>query len=149
MKKSMIKEQAEKLIHDFGDAAYQNAQEAARDAHRRRNSRFGTVLGGGCTRGRPVRASVAIGDHAPVLGQQIGRCTRNCIVTSRDLESVREHQAGLQSFRSMRRIDARRKNDSALRLRFSQSFASRRQRLSHAMVRSTTQRRGRMTKPLA
>ena len=65
------------------------------------------------------------------------------------LESVREHQAGLQSFRSMRRIDARRKNDSALRLRFSQSFASRRQRLSHAMVRSTTQRRGRMTKPLA
>ena len=89
MKKSMIKEQAEKLIHDFGDAAYQNAQEAARDAHRRRNSRFGTVLGGGCTRGRPVRASVAIGDHAPVLGQQIGRCTRNCIVTSRDLEFVR------------------------------------------------------------
>ena len=65
------------------------------------------------------------------------------------LESVREHQAGLQSFRSMRRIDARRKNDSALRLRFSQSLASRRQRLSHAMVRSTTQRRGRITKPLA
>ena len=64
-------------------------------------------------------------------------------------ESVRKHQAGLQSFRSMRRIDARRKNDSALRLRFSQSFASRRQRLSHAMVRSTTQRRGRTTKPLA
>src|SRR6186713_1693228 len=26
------------------------------------------------------------------------------------LESVREHQTGLQSFRSMRRIDARRKN---------------------------------------
>jgi hypothetical protein len=40
------------------------------------------------------------------------------------LESVREHQAGLQSFRSMRRIDARRKNASALRLRFSQSLAS-------------------------
>jgi hypothetical protein len=30
----------------------------------------------------------------------------------------------LQSFRSMRRIDARRKNASALRLRFSQSLAS-------------------------
>ena len=29
-------------------------------------------------------------------------------------ESVREHQTGLQSFRSMRRIDARRKNASAL-----------------------------------
>ena len=40
----------------------------------------------------------------------------------------------------MRRIDARRKNASALRFRFSQSFASRRQRLSHAIVRSTIQR---------
>ena len=65
------------------------------------------------------------------------------------LESVREHQAGLQSFRSMRRIDARRKNASALRLRFSQSLASLRQRLSQAMVRSTTQRRGSTTNPLA
>src|SRR5215207_8658631 len=37
----------------------------------------------------------------------------------------------------MRRIDARRKNASALRLRFSQSLASLRQRLSQAMVRST------------
>jgi hypothetical protein len=64
-------------------------------------------------------------------------------------ESVREHQTGLQSFRSMRRIDARRKNASALRFRFSQSFASRRQRLSHAIVRSTTQRRGSTTNPLA
>ena len=65
------------------------------------------------------------------------------------LESVREHQVGLQSFRSMRRIDARRKNASALRFRFSQSFASRRQRLSHAIVRSTIQRRGSTTNPLA
>ena len=65
------------------------------------------------------------------------------------LRVVREHQAGLQSFRSMRRIDARRKNASALRLRFSQSLASLRQRLSQAMVRSTTQRRGSTTNPLA
>ena len=36
---------------------------------------------------------------------------------------------------------------SALRLRFSQSLASRRQRLSQAMVRSTTQRLGWTTKP--
>src|SRR5271169_2307673 len=64
------------------------------------------------------------------------------------LESVREHQAGLQSFRSMRRIEARRKNASALRFRFSQSFASRRQRLSHAIVRSTIQRRGSTTNPV-
>jgi hypothetical protein len=40
----------------------------------------------------------------------------------------------------MRRIDARRKNASAFRLRFSQSLASRRQRLSQAMERSTIQR---------
>src|SRR5437016_8355698 len=58
------------------------------------------------------------------------------------LESVRKHQAGLQSFRSMRRIEASRRNASALRLRFSQSLASLRQRLSQAKVRSTTQRRG-------
>jgi hypothetical protein len=65
------------------------------------------------------------------------------------LESVRKHHVGLQSFRSMRRIEARRKNASALRLRFSQSLASRRQRLSQAMVRSTIQRLGNTTNPLA
>src|SRR5260221_101267 len=64
------------------------------------------------------------------------------------LESVRRVQAGLQSFLSMRRIDARRKNASAFLLRFSQSLASRRQRLSHAMERSTIQRLGRTTNPL-
>src|SRR5450631_3486405 len=36
------------------------------------------------------------------------------------LESVRRVQAGLHSFLSMRRIEARRKNASAFRLRFSQ-----------------------------
>src|SRR5882757_2855527 len=64
------------------------------------------------------------------------------------LESVREHQAGLQSFRSMRRIEARRRKASALRLRFSPSLASLRQRLSHAMVRSTIQRLGKTTNSL-
>jgi T5orf172 domain len=63
------------------------------------------------------------------------------------LESVRKHQAGLQSFRSMRRIEASRRNASALRLRFSQSLASLQQRLSQAKVRSTTQRRGSTTNP--
>src|ERR1700704_1329808 len=63
-------------------------------------------------------------------------------------ESVREHQVGLQSFRSMSRIEARRKKASALRLRFSQSFASLRQRLSQAMVRSTIQRLGNTANPL-
>ena len=61
------------------------------------------------------------------------------------LESVRRLQAGLQSFLTMRRIEARRKNASAFRLRFSQSLASLRQRLSHAMVRSTIQRLGKTT----
>src|SRR5438552_4723062 len=65
----------------------------------------------------------------------------------RHLESVRKHHLGLQSFRSMRRIDARCKKASALRLRFSQSLASLRQRLSHAMVRSTIQRLGTTTNP--
>ena len=65
------------------------------------------------------------------------------------LESVRRLQAGLQSFLSMRRIEARRKNASAFRLRFSQSLASLRQRLSQAMDRSTIQRLGKTTNPLA
>ena len=40
MKKAMIKGQAEKLIHEYGDVAYQKAQEAARDARKHRNSRL-------------------------------------------------------------------------------------------------------------
>ena len=46
----------------------------------------------------------------------------------------------------MRRIEARRKKARPLRLRFSQSLASLRQRLSQAMVRSTIQRLGRTVK---
>src|SRR6266852_9658064 len=65
------------------------------------------------------------------------------------LESVSKLDQGLQSFRSMRRMEASFKNARALRLRFSQSLASRRQRLSHAMVRSTIQRLGNCTNPLA
>src|SRR5258705_11224263 len=65
------------------------------------------------------------------------------------LESVSKLHQGLQTFRSMRRIDASFKNARALRLRFSQSLARRRQRLSQAMVRSTIQRLGNCTKPLA
>jgi iron complex transport system substrate-binding protein len=65
------------------------------------------------------------------------------------LESVRKHHAELHSFRSMRRIEARRKKARPLRLRFSQSLARRRQRLSQAMVRSTIQRLGRTANPTA
>ena len=56
------------------------------------------------------------------------------------LESVSELDQGLQSFRNMRRIEASFKNARALRLRFSQSLARRRQRMSQAIVRSTIQR---------
>src|SRR4029079_427734 len=69
--------------------------------------------------------------------------------TAQRLVSVREHHAGLQSLRSMRGIEARRRKASALPLRFSQSLASRRQRVSQAMVRSTIQRFGRTTNPFA
>ena len=82
----------------------------------------------------PINVSVAVRDVA---------C--HSIVSS---ESVRRLYEGLQSFLSMRRIEARRKNASAFRLRFSQSLASLRQRLSHAMVRSTIQRLGKTTNPL-
>ena len=71
------------------------------------------------------------------------------VLMLRVLESVREHHAGLQSFRSMRRMGARRRKASALRLRHSQSLASLRQRPSQAKVRSTIQRLGRVTKPFA
>ena len=45
----------------------------------------------------------------------------------------------------MGRMEASFKNARALRLRFSQSLARRRQRLSHAKVRSTIQRLGNCT----
>src|SRR5262249_27054837 len=80
------------------------------------------------------------------LKEKLGLSSYFAVLKS--LESVRKHQAGLQSFRSMRRIEASRRNASALRLRFSQSLASLRQRLSQAKVRSTTQRRGSTTNPL-
>ena len=67
----------------------------------------------------------------------------------KDIESVRRDHAGLHSFLSMSLIEARRRNASAFRLRFSQSLARRLHRPSHANVRSTTQRFGRTTNPFA
>ena len=69
--------------------------------------------------------------------------------TCRALESVRDHLLSLHSLRSISRTDAHRKNASAFRLRHSQSLARRRQRLSQAIVRSTTQRLGSTAKPRA
>jgi len=64
-------------------------------------------------------------------------------------ESVRRDHTGLHSFLNMSLMDARRRNASAFRFKFSQSFASRLHRPSHANVRSTTHRFGKTTKPLA
>src|ERR1700692_1367220 len=65
------------------------------------------------------------------------------------LESVRRDHAGLHSFLSMSLIEARRRNASAFRLRFSQSLARRLHPRSHANVRWTTHRFGRTTNPFA
>jgi hypothetical protein len=54
-----------------------------------------------------------------------------------------------KAFRNMSRMDASRRKANALRLRFSKSLARRRQRLSQAIMRSTLQRFGRTTNPLA
>src|SRR4029078_10190905 len=77
------------------------------------------------------------------------RLIATMIATLSVLESVRNHHDGLQSFRSMSLIEARRRNTSALRLRFSQSFARRRHLPSQANVRSTTHRRGTTSNPFA
>src|SRR4051812_7607774 len=65
------------------------------------------------------------------------------------LESVRSLYQGLHSFRNMRRMEASLRKARVLRLRFSQSLASRRQRFNQAMVRSTIQRFRNGTNPLA
>ncbi len=98
-------------------------------------------------RGRPaIGAAHLEAHHRTAATPSSCRTTRSSPTSS---ESVRKHQVGLQSFRIMRRIEARRRNASPLRLRFSQSLASLRQRLSQAMVRSTIQRLGNTTNPLA
>ena len=68
------------------------------------------------------------------LHQHDGRCDGNTEVGARSLRSVRRLYVGLQSFRSMSRMDASLMKASAL-VRFSQSLASRRQRLSRWCVR--------------
>ena len=65
------------------------------------------------------------------------------------LESNRDHLVVWHSFLTMSRMDARRRNARALRLRHSQSLANRRQRLSQAIVRSTIQRFGNTVNPFA
>jgi hypothetical protein len=80
------------------------------------------------------------------LGAQYGM---QPVTLAQRLESVRSLYQGLHSFRNMRRMEASLRKARALRLRFSQSLASRRQRINQAMVRSTIQRFGNGTNPLA
>jgi hypothetical protein len=63
--------------------------------------------------------------------------------------SVRDHFLSLSRLLAMRRMEASRIQVRLLRLRHSQSLASRRHRPSQAKVRSTTPRLGRTTKPCA
>ena len=77
----------------------------------------------------------------------IYRRMRKAIVQELRIKSVSKLHQGLQSFRSMRRMEASFKKARPLQLRFSQSLARRRQRLSQAIVRSTIQRLGSCTNP--
>jgi hypothetical protein len=65
MRKATIRVQAEKLISDYGDAAFNKAQEAVRAAHRHRNSRLERYWAE-VAREIARRTSVAIGYHAPI-----------------------------------------------------------------------------------
>ena len=58
---------------------------------------------------------------------------------------MRDHLPLWHSLRSMRRTEVQRRERTPLRFRHSRSLVNRRQRLSHAMVRSTIQRFGRTT----
>jgi len=89
-------------------------------------------------------------DQAGLAKGELSRGEHKSIQTDRVvLESVRRDHTGLHSFLNMSLMDARRRNASAFRFKFSQSFASRLHRPSHANVRSTTHRFGKTTKPLA
>src|SRR5271157_2929746 len=77
---------------------------------------------------RPVRQNTswlllpdARGDSTPTTFSHLDRSSRLHHSTAETpiTPSVRKHHAGLQSFQSMRRIEARRKNANATRLRFS------------------------------
>ena len=65
MKTATIKEQAEKLIRNYGDAAYHKAQETVRAARRHRNSRLERYWAK-VAREVARRTSVAIGHDAPI-----------------------------------------------------------------------------------
>src|SRR5271166_5754097 len=96
--------------------------------------------------GGPMRSGFDASFHARSQ-PAAGRC--GSPLSSGFSESVHEVHEGLQSRLSIMRMEASLTKVSAVRVRFSKSFARRRQRLSQANVRSTIQRLGRTSKPLA
>jgi len=96
------------------------------------------------SRSRLLEEKLVSADHAAIADE-----VRRLLAELWVLESVRGLYQGLHSFRNMRRMEASLRNARALRLRFSQSLANRRQRFNQAMVRSTIQRLGSGTNPLA
>ena len=58
--KKAIREYAEKLIREYGDAAYQKAQEAVRNAHRQRNGRLERFLEKVAARRAPARSTAVM-----------------------------------------------------------------------------------------
>jgi hypothetical protein len=107
----------------------------------------------------PLVRSLIVGKTVPRLNsneierqstkiiQTVGQ--HNSKTTEIFLESVRKVYTPEQSFRTISRIDARRINAKAFRVRFSKSLASLRHLPSQAKVRSTTHRRGMTSKPCA
>ena len=61
--KREISEHADRLIREYGDTAYHNAQEAARTARRHRNSRLEEKVASEIERRARVERQVAIDGH--------------------------------------------------------------------------------------
>ena len=106
----------------------------------------------------PERAIIQVQNYLPATNM-LAQTTLRAVLGQHELDEMlserkklefdSEVYKGLQSRRSMRRMEAKRRKVRPLRLRFSQSLAKRRHRLNHAIERSTIHRLGSLTKPLA
>jgi transposase len=97
----------------------------------------------------PAAGHIVYNRTLVAFARHYGYLPKACQPYRAKTKAVRRLHEGLQSFLSMRRMDASRRKARALWLRFSQSLASRRHRPSQPMVRSTIHRMGSTTKPLA
>ena len=114
-----------------------------RSALKARNPSFSSAIGSPC-----IEPEVS---SSRTQGQRCSGFITNSSLPPppKTLESVHKVHEGLQSRLSIIRMEASFTKVSAVRVRFSKSLASLRQRLSQANVRSTIQRLGRTSKPLA